>query len=81
VHNIVEATNEAIRNVARDMSEIKPYVLSLQVKEAEERGAQRERLKTRAIVVSALGVIGTGMMYLLSKFAEWLFVVLTSRPK
>ena len=89
VHNIVDATNEAIRNVNREVADMRPHVKeymlaaadlreavrtarTLRDKQSFDRGVTSERTKTRALVLSALGVIGTGIVYMLTKLVEYL---------
>lgn len=41
VHNIVDASSESIRNVARDVTEMKPWVMQYRDESSEKRGARR----------------------------------------
>ena len=70
VHDIVVATNEAIRNLAREVAEMKPLTEDYREKRAEARGAAR----LAGWLYTAAGVIGGFVVFAASKIAEWLSV-------
>lgn len=67
VHDIVVATSEAVRNLARDISEMKPLTDDYREKRAEARGAAR----LAGWLYTAAGVIGGGVAYIAGKAIEW----------
>jgi len=67
VHDIVVATSEAMRNVARDIAEMKPLTDDYREKRAEARGAAR----LAGWLYTAAGVVGGLVVYVGGKLAEW----------
>jgi hypothetical protein len=41
VHDVVVATSESVRNLAKDVTEMKPLTKDYELKRAEDRGARR----------------------------------------
>lgn len=66
VHDIVVAQSEAVRNLDRDVREIKPLVEDYREKRAEWRGAAR----FAAWLYGAAGILGGFVVWLISKAAE-----------
>lgn len=66
VHDIVTATSEAMRNLDRDVREMKPLTEDYREKRAEWRGAAR----FAAWLYGAAGVVGGLVVWMISKAAE-----------
>lgn len=74
VHDIVVATSEAMRNLARDVSEMKPLTDDYRERRAEKRGEEKYKSWLYGLVASIGGLV----VFLLGKV--WDIIVARPHP-
>jgi chromosome segregation ATPase len=72
VHDIVDATSEAVRNLTRLIAEMKPLTDDYRERRAEQRGEDRINERVSKYLYAAASAIGGIVVFAAGKIFDWL---------